>query len=592
MEIAYITLSQYFRNQFVVNADSELLQPYIDASIVTFDGTIKNSDRIVEVCQGLAEKAQIYFSEEASKLFAKFRDESDIHSQSLSLPFELKNFQKRGLHSLDGEKDVMFVCSCGTGKTAMGTVFAIREFDRGNVSKIVIFCPAPLISQWVEWLNKSTNLTVGTVNRRQSLSKRQAWYQTDQSDIWVINYDRTNTKDWSYIEKNLAGEKLLFVFDEVQRLKNRKRARHAKFRKLVDKLNVKYKCGLTATPLERSPEDFYNEWRIIDPSVYGTVKNFEHLFTFSDGEKDMFNQYLGFKNLDYMGLMSASQTFIAEKTNPEIAKEFPERQEIVIDIDLSPIERKLYDEIYSYGKLVSDMDKELDIMTKQGVLFMLMFQRICRMPEVLLNNECWKYDGDNPYYAKQLNDIQKIVEKYKDDLIDSKESEKLKKTEELVDQIISSDEKLIIFAQHTNNCLIPLANHLKKYKPLIYTGEQTTKEKGAIANAFRTSKDHNLLLMSDAGKEGVDLPEGRYLIHYDTPPTYSAYTQRSDRIHRISSRHNCVTIYRFKTKDTIEERIEEVMEGRRQLAQTIGIGEYEVAGENDIMNDMDYILGF
>lgn len=79
---------------------------------------------------------------------------------------------------------------------------------------------------------------------------------------------------------------------------------------------------------------------------------------------------------------------MAEKTNPEIAAEFPKRQEIVLDLELSPPERALYDEIAAYGGSV-DRDE------KQRSLFMLMLQRVCRMPEVLLMEDVWRYEGDN-----------------------------------------------------------------------------------------------------------------------------------------------------------------------------------------------------
>ena len=184
------------------------------------------------------------------------------------------------------------------------------------------------------------------------------------------------------------------------------------------------------------------------------------------------------------------------------------------------------------------------------------------------------------------------MQRHAPELAGSKNSEKLKATEELVDQIMGGGEKMVVFAQHTHNCLIPLSKHLERYRPLMYMGGQTDAQRGVIERSFREGSTYNLMLMSDAGREGIDLPEGRYLLHYDTPPLHSRYQQRSDRIHRISSKHDCVTIYRFVTRDTIEERIEETMAGRKALAQEMGIGEYEAAGENDMMNDMEYLLGF
>lgn len=96
-----------------------------------------------------------------------------------------------------------------------------------------------------------------------------------------------------------------------------------------------------------------------------------------------------------------------------------------------------------------------------------------------------------------------------------------------------------------------------------------------IERSFREGSTYNLMLMSDAGREGIDLPEGATCSTTTRRRCHSRYQQRSDRIHRISSKHDCVTIYRFVTRDTIEERIEETMAGRKALAQEMGIGEYE-----------------
>lgn len=591
-ETVCVDLSDDFRGQFKIYGSEPSLLPFVHSGLLARDMILKNSDRIVELCEAMSKTMEVGLTERAAKHVRKVRDDSPVSSPSLRLPFDLKRFQRRCMHALDGVEGSMLVCSCGTGKTAMGTALAVREFDRGNVDKIVVFCPAPLVKQWVPWLEKATTLTVGTVNRNAKPPKRQAWYNTDRSDIWVVNYDRTNTKDWQFMERALRGKRLFFVYDEVQRLKSRARPRHQKFKALEKSLDIRFKCGLTATPLERSPEDYYNEWRILDASIYGTVKDFEKCFTYNNGERDMWRRYLGFQNLDFMGLLSAPQVFVAEKTNPEIAAEFPKRQEIVIDLELSPPERALYDEIAEYGSEVSEFDRLNGTESKQRALFMLMLQRVCRMPEVLLEEGIYEYSGENPFYFEQLRRIREIVMRHADDLAGSKNSEKLKATEELVEQIVGGGEKMIVFAQHTHNCLIPLSEHLSGYRPLMYMGGQTDAQRGVIERSFREGGNYNLMLMSDAGREGIDLPEGRYLLHYDTPPLHSRYQQRSDRIHRISSKHDCVTIYRFVTRGTIEERIEETMAGRKALAQEMGIGEYEAAGENDMMNDMDYILGF
>lgn len=598
--LVYIDLTDgtyVFRGQFVVSSDPPtfelILSRYTSSNLLSQGGVLVNSDRILELCQLLSQDFDLRLTERAVERMKIVRNESEPEIKSLHLPFPTKAFQRRAFNALDGETSAMIVASPGTGKTLMGTMKAVAELDRRTIDRVVVFCPSTLVKkEWVPWLESVTDYKVGTVNKNQPPAKRQAWYNVDDSDIWVLNYDRSGTGDWSYIINRLKGEKVLFVFDEVQKLKNRKNDRHKKFMKLIKEVKPVLRIGLSATPLERGPEDYFNEWLVLDKTIFKTVKFFEENFTLFNGEKDNWGtNYLGYKNLDSMGLMTAPQVFTIDKKSPEIAKEFPEKLEVAIDIELSREERIVYDKIMQLYWKYREYDKKNRADSTQRGLFTLMAQRLCRMPEVLLREDKWTYSGSVYDYEKQLSEIKEIVLESKDKLIDSKHSAKLERTKELVEDIVGSGEKLVIFGVHTNDCLYPLAHHLRAYNPLLYTGDTSDADKVSVMEEFKNSSDRNLILMSDAGKEGLNLQECTYLLHYDTPFTYSAYNQRSDRIHRLSSVAPQVTIYRFITRDTYEERIEDTVWGRKELSDQLGIGEYEAVGENDIMNDIDFLLG-
>ena len=469
-----------------------------------------------------------------------------------------------------------------THNTLTSIFMACQRLDRNIGDKIVVWCPVALIYDWVKEIRRSTKLTVATPLRSWSADKRRKFYESSDADVWVLNYERVRTVDREAIERVLKTRRPLFIFDEIQKIKGRTSTVHKEIAKMARRVNARAKIALTATPIVSGPEDYYNEFRIIEPGIFGNVRDFEREFTYNNGEKTMFGAYVGYQNLAYMHVMTGAQVFSADKSQPEIAKEFPQKHEILLPYELSREERKVYDAIYDYGRT-------LDPEERCGTLFMLTFMRLCNMPEVLLKPHA--YDGSE--YSRQLMRIDEICQSYRRVLEGSSHSAKLELATEKVEEIIGSGEKVIVFAQHTHNCLLPLAQHWKAHEPLVYIGEgMTPDQKEAVKRSFKEDASRKLLLMSDAGQVGLNFQECRYLLHYQTPTSHAAYEQRSDRVHRIDTEYDYVTVMRMMAEETVEERVEDTMQGRRRMATEMGFGdEYEEYG-TITQEDADFFCGF
>ena len=585
---AILDVSSKYRGQLMFYSDD----PYFVMNcgcrdLLTEDMHIINQDQAYEVCQAVSSIYQLQVTDAALGRLRELTDASDVDTPSFKKPFEefkFKKFQCRAINVMAEEPNVMLQMSCGCGKTCTSIFMACQRRDKGWSDKIVVWVPAALITDWVKNIESFTNLTVGTVPRGWSVEKRAEWYLKDKYDVWVLNYERVRTTDIEAIKKSLRKKHPIFIFDEVQKLMNRSSRLHREMVKLGKYVKTSSKIALTATPIVKGPENFYNEFRVIEPSIFGYVYDFERLFTYNDGEKTMYGEYIGYQNLPLMHLMAGAQVFSATKARQEIAGEFPQKQETLIPYQLSKQERKVYDEIHKYGQSLNPEDR-------CGTLFMLTFMRLCNMPEVLL----YSHNYPDSEYGEQQRKIDEICQSHRSVLEKSKNSAKLELATEKVDEILSAGEKLIIFAQHTHNCLIPLAEHLKKYNPLMYFGEMGLEEKERAKTLFKTSPDHNLLLMSDAGQVGLNFQECRHLLHYQTPVSHAAYEQRSDRVHRIDTKFDTIDVIRMCAEDTIEEAVEETMQGRRQIAAEMGLGgdfnEYEEVGAIS-QEDADFLCGF
>lgn len=553
--------------------------------MLTGDFHIVNQDMAYEACQKVAERYSLKVTDAAFERLKELSDMTTPSTPSFTEPFEgfeFKGFQKRAINVMRHEPNVMLQMDPGTGKSLTSLFMACERLDRGECDRIVVWCPVALVQDWVAEIRRSTSLSVATPSRSWSPARRKTFYESDCSDVWVLNYERVRTVDVEPIEGALKRCRPLFVLDEIQKVKGRSSALHKELAKLSRHVRAVGKIALTATPIVRGPEDFYNEFRIIDPDIFGNVRNFEHLFTWNDGEKTIFGAYVGYKDLAYMHVMTGAEVFSASKARPEIAAEFPKKHEILMPYELSPKERALYDEIHAYGRSLPQDERS-------GPLFMLTFMRLCNMPEVLLQEH--EYDGSP--YGEQLAAIDSICRKRAAAIRNSANSVKLEIVTEKVDEIVGAGEKVIVFAQHTHNCLIPLARHLERFSPLLYIGEgMSQQQRDEVKQEFKRNPDRKLLLMSDAGQVGLNFQECRYLIHYQTPASHAAYEQRSDRVHRIDSEHDYVTIIRLMASDTVEERIEDTMQGRRRMSLEMGFGgEYEEYGAIS-QEDADFFCGF
>lgn len=575
-------LSEKFDGQFAVTSnDPMFLFAFGDRGWFAQDGTIVNQDMCFDICNEVSQLYELVVTPEAAHRLSEVMDDSvDLFSKSFTPPdwYIPKKFQVRCINNLKTQDVGMIQCSCGCGKSSLAMWLGCLKVDEGKVDRIVIWCPSALITDWVSNIKEFTQLSVATVNRSWSAAKRDEFYKTCDAQVLVLNYERVRTGDFKSLI-SLVDDRWMFVFDEVTKLKNRKSQNHKNMAKLVKK--VGYRLALTATPVVTGPEDFYNEWRILKLDAFGRVKDFERDFTYGNGEKDIWGNYIGYKDLELMQPRVGRMMFSADKSRPEIACEFPERNEILMRLELSDKDRALYRALMDYGHSLDE---------REGALFFDVFKRVCNMPQVLLGMKPPK--GNSPY-AVQARRIAEICQAHAKDIDDSQNSAKLALVIEKVDQIISSGEKVIIFAEHTNNCLIPLAQHLSKIQfPLMYHGGMTQNERDESIRRFMSDEREGLLLMSDAGQMGLNLQVCRNVIHYQTPITHAAYTQRADRAHRISSEFQSIDVYRMVTEGTIEERVEDTMQGRKKLAEQMGMGgEYEEYGT--ISNaDADWLCGF
>jgi superfamily II DNA/RNA helicase len=130
--------------------------------------------------------------------------------------------------------------------------------------------------------------------------------------------------------------------------------------------------------------------------------------------------------------------------------------------------------------------------------------------------------------------------------------------------------KAVVFSSYlisVNDLVRDLTN--AGYTAVGYTGEMNAKQKEDAKVRFQTGADVRVLVSSDAGGYGVDLPQANLLVNYDQPWSSGLSVQRNGRINRTSSTWTTITIQDILIKDSIEQRQYDMLKQKGNVAGAI-----------------------
>lgn len=164
----------------------------------------------------------------------------------------------------------------------------------------------------------------------------------------------------------------------------------------------------------------------------------------------------------------------------------------------------------------------------------------------------------------------------KNNVLDPSLSGKMELLFDTLENIIESNEKVLIFTQFTE-----MGNLLKHFiterfgeAPLFYHGGCSIKRRKEMVDTFQSNHADNIFILSlKAAGTGLNLTAASHVIHFDLWWNPAVEAQATDRAYRIGQK-NKVMVHRFITKNTFEERINEMIQSKKTLADlTVGAGE-------------------
>jgi SNF2 family DNA or RNA helicase len=255
------------------------------------------------------------------------------------------------------------------------------------------------------------------------------------------------------------------------------------------------------------------------------------------------------------------------KTDKSIISDLPDKIEIDCYARLTPEQTALYQKTLDASLTDISQVKGEDhqsLFRRQGIILqmILALKQICNHPTQFLKNR--KYD---PSLSG------------KTDLLFDK-----------LDSILALEEKALIFSQFTEMGELLVKFLAARYgkTPLFYHGRLNLASRKQIVNNFQSNPETKILILSlKAGGTGLNLTSACHVIHYDLWWNPAVEAQATDRAFRIGQTKD-VTVHRFITKDSFEERINKMMQQKKSLAQmTVATGEQWIGHlSNDEIKDI------
>lgn len=422
----------------------------------------------------------------------------------------------------------------GLGKTLQIIRLAEQLKERENIQHCLIICGLNSLKQnWRKEIQKFSNLSCRIIGKRINSRGREVdisvadcveqLKQPIDEFFLIINVEKLrDDKLISALIKNKPNKIDLIVVDELHVAKS---STSQQGQNLL-KTKSKYQVGATGTLLLNDPIDAYVplKWIGAERSAVSDFKKYYYRYEGFGG------QVTGYKNLAQLKDQIEKVSLRRKKDLLDL----PPKNVIDEFVEMDEKQSKFYNNVKDGIK--DEVDKVV-LRTSNLLAMIARLRQATECPQVLTTE-------DIP-------------------------SAKIDRCVDLAEQILSDpQEKLVVFSMFKEP-LNPLMDRLKKYNPFLCTGDV---DDSVIANnitTFQEDDEHRVMLctISKMGT-GVTLNRAGYSIFLSTPWTDGVQTQAEDRIHRIGTKKP-VFIFRLWTKDTIDERVLELINTKKALSDYV-----------------------
>ena len=528
----------YFRGQWV-----ELDQDKMQEMLTFWQQQQDNPDTlsVQELLQKLAEEGdslEIDVNDQLSEMMAKLLNHSELAliDNPPQLKAQLRDYQKRGVSWLRFLESLglngCLADDMGLGKTMQVIAAMILEKkDDETVAPTLLIAPTSVIGNWQKEIQKFAPHLTCFIHHGGQRDKDKKAFKALCSDHDMLITSYTLARKDSALLNEIKWHRV--VLDEAQNIKNPKAAQT----KAIFKLNATHRLALTGTPVENRLMDLWSIFNFLNPGYLGKQAQFRKNYELPIQRDNNKIQSTILKQL--------TQPFILRrlKTDKSIIKDLPEKIENKQYCNLSKEQASLYQAVV---KEVEEQLADSEGIQRQGLMLstLMKLKQICNHPMQFLQD-------DSAFTAER--------------------SHKLTRLTEMLAEAIAEGDSMLIFTQFTeigdqlNNYL-----HEEKYPcHYLHGGISRVKREKMIEDFQDPETPPTIFILSlKAGGVGITLTRANHVFHFDRWWNPAVENQATDRAFRIGQKKN-VMVHKFITLGTLEERIDQMIEDKQKMADSI-----------------------
>ena len=419
----------------------------------------------------------------------------------------------------------------GLGKTVEALAFMEKvRTERPNAHALLIV-PASLLGNWQKEVDRFAPAMTCTILHGRKTSDMEESAENPTAFLTITTYGMAlrlpalASHPWD-----------LEVLDEAQAIKNPA----ARQTRAIKAIPAGCRLAMTGTPVENNLSNLWSIFDFLNPGLLGSRLRFRQ-----------FVKNLSEGNSDFLPLKRRIAPFLLRrlKTDKKIISDLPDKVEILEYVSLSARQTALYHgELNRLEKMLKTV--EHGGIQRKGVVLAAIskLKQICNHPDEFLGGSQYKPE----------------------------ESGKFMRLREICETLYENRERVLVFTQY-REMTEPLAEFLESVfgmPGLVIHGGTAVKKRMELVEQFNGERYVPFMVLSlRAAGTGLNLTKASTVIHFDRWWNPAVENQATDRAYRIGQTKK-VMVYKFVAEGTIEEKIDDIMEGKRKLAEEVtGSGE-------------------
>lgn len=428
----------------------------------------------------------------------------------------------------------------GLGKTIQTLAMLLHEKEKSGSlpGPVLLICPTSVVSNWNREVRRFAPALSTLMHQGGDRLREEAFIQRAKTSDMVLT-------SYALVRRDIETLKQIdwfgVVLDEAQNIKNPE----TKQTRAIRQLPAGFRVALTGTPVENRLSELWSIMHFLNPGYLSSRKNFRQHFAAP------IERYKDEKATGQLRKMVMPFILRRVKTDPSVIQDLPDKLEMKTYCTLSEEQATLYESVVQTS--MQEVAEASGIQRRGLVLSMLMkLKQICNHPAQFLHqiNESAGYDPER----------------------EIERSGKLSRLVEMLEEAVSVGDRVLIFTQFAEmgHMLKAQLQQQLGLSTLFLHGGTPAEKRTVMVRRFQEDPTGPpvFILSLKAGGTGLNLTRASHVFHFDRWWNPAVENQATDRAYRIGQKQN-VQVHKFVCAGTIEEMVDEMIEGKKSLAEAV-----------------------